>query len=56
LQIAFGFLSSRRNVDLIRCRGRPSAVVVARLIALNAALTARTNFRNLKSDRIALTS
>jgi hypothetical protein len=38
LQIAFGFVSSRRNVDLIRPCGCPFAVVVARLIRIEPSL------------------
>jgi hypothetical protein len=38
LQIAFGFVSSRRNVDLIRSCGCPSAVVAARLIRIEPGL------------------
>jgi hypothetical protein len=38
LQIAFGFVSSRRNLDLIRPCGCPSAVVVAWLIRIEPGL------------------
>jgi hypothetical protein len=44
LQIAFGFVSSRRNVDLIRSCGCPSAVIVARLIRIEPGLDRTKKF------------
>jgi hypothetical protein len=44
LQIAFGFVSSRRNVDLIGSCGCPSAVVVARLIQIEPGLDRTKKF------------